>query len=257
MSQWGSSDNIFNLQEFYHTIVAMFETDPQHPWVVDTLEWWNEWLFFNLLNCEVLMFYRQVPGLQPATSKRRKQKVSNALERTQPHPLDRIFAQRARRAEDQPPDHDPLGEQRPLPVQPAKPAPIPQPRPIRPTRLAPRSVSPPSQLHPSQHQNGGDPEEDEEGERPDKNNGNDAGDAGDRENELQVEAEDQARRLKAEKEEVARQLRNGKDKSHSTLFRRPSLTITTNAPATSSRDTSSRKRVGSFSYLSCLLSFCS
>jgi hypothetical protein len=42
MSQWGSSDNLFNLQEFYNAIVAMFETEPQHPWVVDTLEWWNE-----------------------------------------------------------------------------------------------------------------------------------------------------------------------------------------------------------------------
>jgi hypothetical protein len=42
MSQWGSFDNIFNLQEFYNTIVAMFETDPQDPWVKATLEWWNE-----------------------------------------------------------------------------------------------------------------------------------------------------------------------------------------------------------------------
>ena len=42
MSQWGSSDNIFNLQEFYNAIVALFETAPEHPWVVDTLEWWNE-----------------------------------------------------------------------------------------------------------------------------------------------------------------------------------------------------------------------
>lgn len=42
MNQWGSTDNLFNLHEFYNTIVAMFEKDPDDPWVVETLEWWNE-----------------------------------------------------------------------------------------------------------------------------------------------------------------------------------------------------------------------
>jgi hypothetical protein len=42
MSQWGSSDNLFNLQLFYDAIVEMFERDPNDSWVVDTLEWWNE-----------------------------------------------------------------------------------------------------------------------------------------------------------------------------------------------------------------------
>ena len=47
MSQWSSSDDKnFNLQEFYNTIVVMFEKDPQHPWVVETLEWWNEYLHY-------------------------------------------------------------------------------------------------------------------------------------------------------------------------------------------------------------------
>ena len=42
MSQWASYDNVFNLEEFYNSIVMTFETDPKDPWVVDTLEWWNE-----------------------------------------------------------------------------------------------------------------------------------------------------------------------------------------------------------------------
>ena len=42
MSQWGSSDNLFNLQLFYDAIVEMFKRDPDDPWVLDTLEWWNE-----------------------------------------------------------------------------------------------------------------------------------------------------------------------------------------------------------------------
>lgn len=42
MSQWGSSDNLFNLEQFYDNIVVMFEKDPEHPWVIKTLDWWNE-----------------------------------------------------------------------------------------------------------------------------------------------------------------------------------------------------------------------
>ena len=44
MSQWGSSDNLFNIQLFYDTIVEMFERDPKDSWVVDTLKWWNEYV---------------------------------------------------------------------------------------------------------------------------------------------------------------------------------------------------------------------
>jgi hypothetical protein len=42
MSQWGLSDNLFNLEQFYDNIVVMFEKDPEHPWVIKTLDWWNE-----------------------------------------------------------------------------------------------------------------------------------------------------------------------------------------------------------------------
>jgi hypothetical protein len=42
MSQWGSSDNLFNLQLFYDAIVEMFERDPNDSWVIETLQWWKE-----------------------------------------------------------------------------------------------------------------------------------------------------------------------------------------------------------------------
>jgi len=42
MSQWASFDKVFNLEEFYDTIVMMFEKDVEDPWVIDTLVWWNE-----------------------------------------------------------------------------------------------------------------------------------------------------------------------------------------------------------------------
>lgn len=41
MSQWKSYDNLFSLQRFYDNIIALFELDPQDPWVIDTLEWWD------------------------------------------------------------------------------------------------------------------------------------------------------------------------------------------------------------------------
>jgi hypothetical protein len=41
MSQWASFDKVFNLEEFYDTIVMMFEKDVEDP-VIETLEWWNE-----------------------------------------------------------------------------------------------------------------------------------------------------------------------------------------------------------------------
>ena len=42
ISQWGSYDGVFDLEALYGTIVTMFESDPDDPWVVETLEWWNE-----------------------------------------------------------------------------------------------------------------------------------------------------------------------------------------------------------------------
>ncbi len=42
MGQWGSYDGVFDLEALYSTIVTMFESDQDDPWVVETLEWWNE-----------------------------------------------------------------------------------------------------------------------------------------------------------------------------------------------------------------------
>jgi len=40
--EWGFIDNPFNYEAFYKNIVTIFEDDPEDPWVIDTLEWWNE-----------------------------------------------------------------------------------------------------------------------------------------------------------------------------------------------------------------------
>ncbi|KAF8814888.1 hypothetical protein BYT27DRAFT_7156659 [Phlegmacium glaucopus] len=39
---WIIDDGAFEHGVFYQNIVRMFETDPDDPWVKDTLAWWNE-----------------------------------------------------------------------------------------------------------------------------------------------------------------------------------------------------------------------
>ncbi|KAG6835577.1 hypothetical protein H0H93_016837 [Arthromyces matolae] len=40
--EWCIEDGNFNLWRFFENIVAIFEDDPDDPWVVDTLEWWDQ-----------------------------------------------------------------------------------------------------------------------------------------------------------------------------------------------------------------------
>lgn len=39
---WDQCDGIFNYRHFYESIVSVFETDPELPWVKETLKWWNK-----------------------------------------------------------------------------------------------------------------------------------------------------------------------------------------------------------------------
>jgi hypothetical protein len=41
-SNWAILDNNFDLGVFYNQIVELFEQDPDDPWVVDTLGFWNK-----------------------------------------------------------------------------------------------------------------------------------------------------------------------------------------------------------------------
>ncbi|KAF8152288.1 hypothetical protein B0H34DRAFT_821131 [Crassisporium funariophilum] len=77
MPQWGRNDkSLFDLEDFYENIVDMFEGNADAPWVIETLEWWNE----------------QVPGLCPKSSKVKKNKLAGSRIRTRPRPADRITA---------------------------------------------------------------------------------------------------------------------------------------------------------------------
>jgi hypothetical protein len=39
---WRLDDGLFTKEEFFNTIVALFEQDPEDPWCVETLDWWNK-----------------------------------------------------------------------------------------------------------------------------------------------------------------------------------------------------------------------
>jgi hypothetical protein len=39
---WNRKDGNFDLLSFYENIVALFEKKPDHPWVIDTLTWWDK-----------------------------------------------------------------------------------------------------------------------------------------------------------------------------------------------------------------------
>ena len=40
--EWGFIDNPFSYKAFYKNIVMLFKDDLEDPWVIETLEWWNE-----------------------------------------------------------------------------------------------------------------------------------------------------------------------------------------------------------------------
>jgi hypothetical protein len=44
--QWLTMDGDFNLQTFYNLIVELFEREPDDPWVVETLSFWNRYDLF-------------------------------------------------------------------------------------------------------------------------------------------------------------------------------------------------------------------
>jgi len=45
LSSWCTVDGHFDLHAFYDNIVALFEMNLHSPWVVETLNWWNTYIF--------------------------------------------------------------------------------------------------------------------------------------------------------------------------------------------------------------------
>ncbi|KAF8225243.1 hypothetical protein L208DRAFT_1380731 [Tricholoma matsutake] len=47
--EWGAEDSQFILEAFFHAILELFK-DGEDEWVVETLDWWNEYDVFSSLN---------------------------------------------------------------------------------------------------------------------------------------------------------------------------------------------------------------
>jgi hypothetical protein len=47
--EWGAEDGQFVLQDFYTTIIELFE-DEEDEWVKETLGWWNKYVFVSPLD---------------------------------------------------------------------------------------------------------------------------------------------------------------------------------------------------------------
>ncbi|KAG6870649.1 hypothetical protein C0992_012791, partial [Termitomyces sp. T32_za158] len=42
MEKWSWKDGVFDYQKIYDMTVKIFESAPDHQWVIETLKWWNE-----------------------------------------------------------------------------------------------------------------------------------------------------------------------------------------------------------------------
>ena len=40
-ASWDKSDGTFNYRHFFESVVVVFKTKPDLPWVKETLKWWN------------------------------------------------------------------------------------------------------------------------------------------------------------------------------------------------------------------------
>ena len=54
MDQWGRYDGDFDMDEFYHGIIELFD-DVDSDWTLETLAWWNQYFIF-LFWCQRMQY---------------------------------------------------------------------------------------------------------------------------------------------------------------------------------------------------------
>ena len=61
---WDVFDDEFNAEDFFLCIVGLFESNPENPWCISTLQWWNVYAFIDL--CHPLPCLREIQtGFRP------------------------------------------------------------------------------------------------------------------------------------------------------------------------------------------------
>jgi hypothetical protein len=71
---WVPEQGGFNLCTFYNNIVQVFESNPHHRWVTETLQWWNQYVYPMYLfrqSLVLISFFRQVFGVPTRQTERR------------------------------------------------------------------------------------------------------------------------------------------------------------------------------------------
>jgi hypothetical protein len=92
MKQWGSKAKLFHLDEFYDMIVSLLEGNAASPWVKETLEWWNKWVYLPS-TASLLIVSSQVS----LKFRAKKKGAHSASKQTGSCPAQRISAQLASR----------------------------------------------------------------------------------------------------------------------------------------------------------------
>lgn len=46
---WRAEDGVFEKEKFFMVVASLFEDDLDDPWCVETLAWWNEYVFLLYL----------------------------------------------------------------------------------------------------------------------------------------------------------------------------------------------------------------
>ncbi|KAG6851880.1 hypothetical protein C0991_005319 [Blastosporella zonata] len=69
--KWCLDNGDYDVVDFFQSIVNVFERDPDDPWVIDTLEWWD--------NPDIKDINRHVPDLVPTRKQKRRDKKAGTI----------------------------------------------------------------------------------------------------------------------------------------------------------------------------------
>jgi hypothetical protein len=70
VESWSSEDGEFDYEAFFNNIVDLFETDNTHPWVLETLEWWQRYALITSHSHVLLTFRLAAKSLALAIAQR-------------------------------------------------------------------------------------------------------------------------------------------------------------------------------------------
>jgi hypothetical protein len=61
VEKWSRFDADFNHEAFFNNIILLFESDPDAPWVTETLEWWDRYVLWIIDLALTLIYHQRRP----------------------------------------------------------------------------------------------------------------------------------------------------------------------------------------------------